>query len=49
MKAKIISLPTNVIPVVPSARQQYLDLASYFEKEGDVELAKFYRTLAQAY
>lgn len=47
MKAKIISLPTN--NVVPSARQQYLDLASYFEKEGEAELAKFYRNLAQTY
>lgn len=47
MKAKIISLPTDII--VPSARQQYLDLASYFEKEGETELAKFYRNLAQEY
>lgn len=49
MRAKIISLPTKITPAVPSVRQQYMDLAAYFEGEGDVELAKFYRTLALEY
>ena len=34
---------------VPSARQQYMDLAEYFEGQGELELARFYRNLAQEY
>lgn len=48
-KARLISLPTEVSPVVPSARRQYLDLADYFESVGDLDLARFYRYLAQEY
>ena len=46
-KARLISQP--VIPVIPSPRQQYLELAQYFEKEGEIDLARFYRNLAQEY
>lgn len=47
MKARIISRPTD--PVIPSPRQQYLELAKYFEAEGNLDLARFYRNLAQEY
>ena len=42
MKAKVIWRPT----IIPSAREQYLDLAVYFEGQGDDDLAVFYRELA---
>ena len=47
MKARLISLPVVISPSVPSARVQYLDLAEYYEKQGDLDLARFYRNLAQ--
>lgn len=47
MKARLISRPDIVSPSVPSARVQYLDLAEYYEKQGDLDLARFYRNLAQ--
>ena len=46
-KARLISRPDIVSPSVPSARVQYLDLADYFEGQGDLDLARFYRNLAQ--
>ena len=42
MKAKVLWRPA----VVPSAREQYLDLAAYFEGQGEADLATFYRELA---
>ena len=47
-KARLISLP-DTISSVPSPRQQYLELAKYFEAEGELDLARFYRNLAQEY
>ena len=47
-KARLISKP-EISPMVPSARVQYLDLAEYFEGQGELELARFYRNLAQEY
>lgn len=49
MKAILISRPEISVPTVPSARVQYLDLADYFESVGDLDLARFYRNLAQEY
>lgn len=49
MKAVLISRPDTVSPSVPSTRQQYMDLADYFESEGELDLARFYRNLAQEY
>lgn len=46
-KARLISRPES--STVPSARQQYMDLAEYFEGQGELELARFYRNLAQEY
>lgn len=48
-RAILISKPIEVSPTVPSARVQYLELADYFESEGNLDLARFYRTLAQEY
>lgn len=48
-KAILISKPEVIVPTVPSARVQYLDLADYFESAGDLDLARFYRSLAQEY
>ena len=48
-RAILISRPDTVSPSVPSARQQYMDLAEYFEGQGDLDLARFYRNLAQEY
>ena len=49
MKAILISRPEVSVPTVPSTRVQYLDLAEYFEKKGNLDLARFYRNLAQEY
>ena len=48
-KAILITRPTEVLPVIPSTRQQYMDLAEYFEGQGNLDLARFYRNLAQEY
>ena len=42
-KCKIIFRPN----VVPSAREQYLDLSRYFQEQGDLYLADFYMELAK--
>lgn len=42
-KCKVIFRPT----VVPSAREQYLDLSRYFQEQGDLYLADFYMELAK--
>lgn len=45
MKAKVIWRPE----VVPSERQQYLDLAEYFASIGEIDLSKFYEELSHEY
>ena len=42
-KCRIIFKPA----VVPSAREQYLDLSRYFQEQGDLYLADFYKELAE--
>lgn len=42
-KCRIIFKPA----VVPSAREQYLDLSRYFQEQGDIDLSEFYRELAE--
>ena len=46
-KARLIYKPEVSSPSVPSTRRQYMDLAEYFEEQEDLELARFYRNLAQ--
>lgn len=48
-KARLIFKPEAPVPTVPSTRVQYMDLAEYFEGQGEIELARFYRNLAQEY
>lgn len=42
-KCKVIFRPT----VIPSAKEQYFDLYRYFQEQGDIVLAEFYRELAE--
>lgn len=49
MEKAILIFKPEVSSTVPSTRAQYLDLADYFESVGEIDLARFYRTLAQEY
>lgn len=42
-KCKVIFRPA----IVPSAKEQYLDLSRYFQEQGDIYLSEFYRELAE--
>lgn len=42
-KCKVIFKPA----VVPSAKEQYIDLSRYFQEQGDLYLADFYKELAE--
>lgn len=42
-KCKVIFKPV----VVPSAKEQYFDLSRHFQEQGDIDLANFYRELAE--
>ena len=45
MKAKVIWRPE----VVPSEKEQYLDLAEYFASIGEIDLSEFYKELSHEY